>query len=492
PGHACLEGRPDGLKILATSLSDARGIPIPPEGGASKNVWVVGVGLSLAALVLRGIVPPPAAPFLPPAALSIGALVSLGLLGAFGARFEPVDAPVHRDPGVRVLVAVLGLFLGILLSHNDRITSDGVDHFVYLRSLWIDHDLDLANDYAALSPRGHSVDPPTPLGRTGNLHPIGPALVWTPFYLLADGLCRVVGRVPDGQNELYRNAVAIAGLLSGWVGLVFLYRTASLRTGRGAALLATLGVGCGTFLFWYLAFAPTMAHAPGFCAVAVVLFLWLHEEPWGTKRAALLGAAIGAAALMRWTNVLLLVLPAVSLALRLFRGGARREVLQEGAVLLVAAIALFSPQMIVWKLLYGSFLTIPQGPAFLARSPAFGGVLFSPWHGLFSWSPILYLGALGLVLLCRQEPQKGAAILLFLVGLLRVNASAADWWGGAAFGARRFDSALPFLGLGLAWTCTSLARFGRRHPLALPTILAGALVFWNLALAAGYRSGRWD
>jgi hypothetical protein len=447
--------------------------------------WVASVLLLL--LVLKGIAP--ALP-LPPALLSAFALVVWGLLGAVRSRAEP-SRDLFSDPGVRVLVGVLGLFAAILLSRGDRLSSDGYDHFVYLRSLWIDHDLDLANDYAVVSPRGRSVDPPTPIGRTGNVHPVGPAIAWAPLYLLADLLCRLTGHVPDGQNELYRNGVALAGLLYGWLGLLVLYRTCEPRAGRGPALLATLGIATGTFLFFYLVFAPTMAHAPGFGAVALVLALWLRGPQGGWRGAALLGAAIGWASLMRWSNGILLVLPAVELGWRALRGR-WRIALVEGAVVLVAAALIFSPQMIVWKLLYGSFLTIPQGGAFLGRAPAFGGVLFSAWHGLFSWSPLLYLGALGLVPFVLGDPLRGLASLLFLFLLLRVNAATADWWGGAAFGARRFDSALPFLGLGLALALQWLLSVSRRHPLGLPAVLVGAFVAWNLCLAVVFRSGVWD
>src|SRR6185436_8162476 len=148
--------------------------------------------------------------------------------------------------------------------------------FVYLRSLWMDGDLDFANDYARLSPRGASVDAATPLGRTGNLHPVGPALAWSPFYLLADVLARLVGAPADGEGPTYRNAVALASLIYGWLGLVLLYHCARAFTERAAALVSALAIGFGTFLYWYLAFAPTMAHALAFFAAALFLFLWLR------------------------------------------------------------------------------------------------------------------------------------------------------------------------------------------------------------------------
>jgi hypothetical protein len=455
-----------------------------------QGTLVAAALLAAAVLAFRGILPRDAAAWLPVPALA-GGVVALGLAAAWAGRRQHAGAPLARDPGFACLVAVLGLLLATLLGHDFRIESDGVDHYVYLRSLAVDHDLDLANDYALLSPRGRSGDTETPLGRTGNHHPVGPALVWSPFYLVADALSAATGRPRDGLDPPYRNAVSIASLLYGWIGLVLLYDTAR-RFGRAAALLAVLGIAFGTFLYWYLAWAPTMAHAPAFGAAALVVWLWLRPEPESPRRAALLGAACGLAALLRWANVLLALLVIVEALPRLLDRREWPRLLREAAAFSAAALLVFSPQMIVWKLLYGSFLTIPQGPGFVAGKPALGGVLFSPRHGLFSWSPLLYVGLAGLAAFAVRQPLRGLAALAFLAALARVNAGVADWWGGAAFGARRFDGALPLFGLGLALALGALARLARRHPLTLPAALLAGFVAWNLLLAAQWRSGAWD
>jgi len=449
------------------------------------------VFVALAALVLRGIFPPGSLAWLP-ATLLVAAVAGLALAAAFSSRREPASGPLLRDPGFYVLVAALALLLGTLLSHRFRITSDGIDHYVYLRSLWIDRDLDLANDYQAVQPGWEPAEPATPLGRTANVHPVGPALVWAPFYALAEALSALGGRERDGLNPLYKNAVSLASLLYGWMGLVLVYRAAAGRFGRAPALLASLGLGFGTFLYWYLAFAPTMAHAPAFAAAALVVWLWLRAEPRGMRRAVLLGAACGLAALMRPPNALLAILP---LSEALPRLGRRREwprLLAEAAAFAGAAMLVFAPQMLVWWRLYGSPLTVPQGGAFLGNAPAIGGVLFSPRHGLFSWSPLLYLGAAGLLAWLFREPLRAAAALAFLVALTRLNAGVADWWGGAAFGARRFDAALPLLGLGLALALGRLAEAARRRPMVVASACLAAFVAWNLLLARQYRLGVWD
>ncbi len=185
----------------------------------------VGFALLLAVAVVRALLPPAVLPWLPPL-LPCVLLAVFGLGWAWTRRGEAEGEPLRRDPGLGLLVVALAALLAILQSHGYRLTSDGVDHFVYLRSLWVDRDLDLANDYARVSPRGVSVDPPTPLGRTGNLHPVGPAVLWGPFYLAADLLAGAAGLPRDGDGPVYRNAAATASLLWGWLGLVLLFDAA--------------------------------------------------------------------------------------------------------------------------------------------------------------------------------------------------------------------------------------------------------------------------
>lgn len=450
-----------------------------------------------AVVLVRALLPPTSLAWLP-AWLACAALALAGAACAWRFRRASDTAPALRDPGLGVLVVMLALLLSTLLGHDFRLTSDGVDHFVYLRSLWVDGDLDLSNDYARVSPRGASVDALTPLGRTGNLHPVGPALLWSPLYALADVLARVTGRIPDGDGPLYRNAAAVAGLLWGWLGLVLLYDAARRLYGRAPALLATASLAFGTFLYWYLAFAPTMAHAPAFMSCTLVVWHLVRapgEHVPASRRlrhAAWLGLACGLAALVRWPNALVALLPLAVHAPRLLRRAAWPALMREAAVFTLCALLAFVPQLVVWRLLYGSFITIPQGASFLAGAPAIAGVLFSPRHGLFSWSPLLYLGLLGLLPLARRAPALACGGLLLLVALTRLNAGTADWWGGAAFGGRRFDAALPVLGLGLCAACAALAEGVRRRPLAA---VAGALalgVGWNLLLARQYGSGAWD
>ena len=457
---------------------------------AGKLFAILGVAL-VALIVLRAIVPAHIGPG-PRATWWALALVAWGLAAAWRRRREPEPAPLSRDPGVLLLVGVLGLDLAVVFSHPARLVSDGVDHFVYLRSIVIDRDLDLTNDFAIFYPGTPREDLRTPIGRIGNPHALGPAIVWAPFYLFAELLARLLLGASTGASGFHRNAVAVASVIYGWAGLVLLYRALLPLTRRGIALLATLGIGCGTFLYWYLTFEPTMSHGMSFAAAMLVVALWLDQRPPTARRYALFGAACALAALMRWANVLLVLLPAGEWLAFAVRERRWRDLAKTAGAFTAAALLTFSPQMIVWQRLYGSPLTIPQGAGFISQPPGWVAVLFSPDHGLFSWTPILYLGLFGLVVFARRNPWRGAVAFAFLLAFTRVNAGVTDWWGGAAFGARRFDATLPLLGLGLALALDGTARLVERKPLLVAASLVAAFVFWNATLAHETAAGAWS
>ena len=86
-------------------------------------------------------------------------------------------------------------------------------------------------------------------------------------------------------------------------------------------------------------------------------------------------------------------------------------------------------------------------------------VLFSDWHGLFTWTPVVAVAFIGFIPLWKKDRVTTIAAATFLVLSWYVNAAVADWWAGEAFGARRFISCFPILALALAaliewWTPT--------------------------------------
>ncbi|MGH9371936.1 MAG: hypothetical protein ACRD15_10440, partial [Vicinamibacterales bacterium] len=132
--------------------------------------------------------------------------------------------------------------------------------------------------------------------------------------------------------------------------------------------------------------------------------------------------------------------------------------LQYGAACVSAAALTFAPQMLVWQTLYGQPFAIPQGPGFMRwTDPALVQVMFSDYHGLLTWTPVVALGLAGFVPLARRDRLVAAAAIAFFAVSWYVNAAAGDWWAGEAFGARRFVSCFPVLALGFAALIDRLA-----------------------------------
>ena len=146
--------------------------------------------------------------------------------------------------------------------------------------------------------------------------------------------------------------------------------------------------------------------------------------------------------------------------------------------LLIGAAVAFAPQIPVDQVLFGSLLPArPAGQDLQFFPGHYAAVLFSSFHGLFSWSPILLLAVAGFVFV-RERRWQVAFIYAFLLELA-LGGAAPDWFGGYAFGMRRFVSLTPFFAIGLA----ALAqKTGPRVSWAA----VGAFIVWNLLLITNF------
>jgi hypothetical protein len=145
--------------------------------------------------------------------------------------------------------------------------------------------------------------------------------------------------------------------------------------------------------------------------------------------------------------------------------------------------------------------------------PELAGVLFSSWHGLFYWHPVLLPAFAGLVWWTwhsrrSARPSAGSAestgapitnllspitlaplvfsasLLAAAAGTIYINAAWWCWWFAAAFGSRAFDGAL--LGL-MAGHGFLLARSEGRVRRVLLWLSTG-LVVWNIYVFVLFRT----
>jgi hypothetical protein len=370
--------------------------------------------------------------------------------------------------------------------HRDSIVhGDGARLYAYLRSAWFDGDLNTANELNHYFNYPGSREPvpiiTTSTSYAWNHTPVGCAILWSPFFLIGHlSAVRMhdAGHAVavDGYSPPYTLAIALGTHLYCFLGVLLLFLICRRFYSPAASLLAVLTVWLASFLPAYLFLYPSMSHALSFFSVSLFLWLWLRVRDDGRpSRWLLLGCAGGLMALVRTQNCIFFIVPLIGYP-RTTERSAPKELI--GIFLMFAGAALaFVPQAYAWKVTYGKWLTIPQGEGFLHWGrPAVAQVLFSPRHGLFSWTPALMLGAAGLPLFLRREKLLGASLIAALLIQLYLNSIVDDWWAGTGFGARRFDNCLPALGLGAA----ALYEWLRAKRLAwLAVALTGIFILWN-------------
>src|SRR5262245_19557664 len=185
------------------------------------------------------------------------------------------------------LLALVALFALLIPLSTPRVyATDEVQYYVYLRSLRFDGDLDSANDYrrfAELNPKSgidtsllqpNRIRPAT--GRYGNIAPVGSAIMWAPFFLLADALVQIAdalgAHIPaDGFSAPHIYAVCYASALYGLLGLLLSYRLARGYATQFGTTLASATIWLATPLVFYMFVQMPWSHATGFFLVALFL-----------------------------------------------------------------------------------------------------------------------------------------------------------------------------------------------------------------------------
>ncbi len=400
------------------------------------------------------------------------------------------------------------LFLLTLPLANPWVRGDGVGYYAYARALLVQHNLDFTADYqhANTSFREGRLDESgqprtdfrTPTGHLENHFTIGPAILWSPFLLIAHGgvlVARAFGStVPaDGFSAPYRYAMAFGTSLYGFLALFLAFRLAKKFVSERWALFATLAIWGGSSLAVYMYFNPSWSHAHSAFVVAVFFAYWLRtRDDRSIPQWILLGFIAGLMLNVYYANAMLLVLPAAEALLALRdsiqqrRASAIPALLARYAIFSVTLLVCFLPTLLSKKIVYGSLFESGYVPIsrWNWKSANFLQVLFSANHGLFSWTPVLLLSAIGIFLFWRKSSRVGGPVLCAVLAFYYFIASYPDWAGISSFGNRFFVSLTVFFIIGLSVLLQSLAE--KFSSLRSATLASAALlvcfVSWNLGL----------
>jgi hypothetical protein len=419
----------------------------------------------------------------------------------------PADEPRAEKPHAygRWLIVLFLLSLPLV---NPWVRGDGVGYYAYARSLVIDHNLQFEKDWRAANPsfqlarvdsNGNILaDQYTRTGHLDNHFSVGPAMLWAPVLIVVDGAVRVADHFgahirADGYSLPYLLAMALTTAGYGFLGLWLAFCIARKYVGEVWAFIGTLGIWWASSLPVYMYLNPSWSHAQS--AFTVALFLWYWERTRGIRSLGqwiLLGLMAGLMADVYYPNVLVVLAPLIEtiagLRSRAASGAERSDSLRRiasnwiafGAMLIVAML----PTFITREIVYGSPLEsgYPAISTWFWTSPVLLKILFSSDHGMLSWTPILAISILGIVLLWKRDRLLSGSLCAIVLAYYYLIASYVNWDGISSFGNRFFVSLTPVFVIGLATFLSKLGEWlgSNARAWAAAAVLVGLSILWNV------------
>lgn len=347
---------------------------------------------------------------------------------------------------VLVLLAVCAPWFNIV-----RDNADSAGMLAHLHGMFVDADLLYDNEMNALrlTPTFAFV---TSEGVVSNHWPAGATWLQAPGYGL--GLLAARALEPTGLRFNPYGAVPIlavrtlAMLLLAGIARLLARAYAGVAGSSRAGLVAATAWIAGTPLLYYASEAPLRPHVWGFGAMLVFVLAW-RARGWGTpmSRAVVLGVILGLATGIRPQLAPIWLLVAEDA----WHGSSRDRLKRLGAAALAAsAWPLLHLRLQLW--MYGGEL----GGYASQTTHHVRAFLFSPYHGVLTWSPVVLLGVLALGGAVARRERAAWLLLGLFVHQIWLDSGMRDigpyavlgtrtWSGGTSFGARKLLDALPLL-----------------------------------------------
>jgi hypothetical protein len=361
-------------------------------------------------------------------------------------------------------------------------------YYLYLPAQFIYHDLshlafipDILREYNPTTSFYQAFQVPgAPEGTFVMKYTCGLAVLLTPFFWLGHWAAGFWQYPQDGFSAPYQIAIAFGGLFYALLGLAVLRRVLLRYCSDIITTVVLTLLVLGSNYLQYAVFDTAMPHNFLFTLYALLLLCTIswHERPrrW---LAAVIGLLIGLAILIRPSEGVAILLPLLWGVSSL--EAARRKVQLLWArwpdVLLLGGFLFLGvlPQLLYWKWATGNFLVYSyeeQGFNFLR--PHLLQVLFSFRKGWLTYTPLMVLPLLGLLILWRRNRGVAVPLLTYLLINLWIVSAWDIWWYGGSIGQRALVQSYAALSLPLAYLLTWATEARRRTTVGV--VLGAVLV----------------
>lgn len=374
---------------------------------------------------------------------------------------------------------------------------DIISYYAYLPAVFIHQDLNFEFREKDIEKYGEIIWPiRSPIGKNTIITSMGMSILYAPFFFLGHVSALLGPWEADGYSLPYRFALSFSIFFYLIPGFIFLAKILKRYFDEKVAAFTLIAVLLGTNLLYYATDEGPMSHAYNFALITI--FIWttirFYDKP-GLARIILAGALAGLIALIRPTNILVLIIfflwdirswNDMKQRFRFFLKRYYWVLLMAGAFILV-----WVPQMIYWHWATGQIFFFSYGlkhERFYFDNPQIFNILFSYKKGWFVYTPIMLFAIAGMFTL----PQKLKGLILpftiFTFLNIYILSSWWSWWFGGSFGLRAFIDMYGLMTIPLAAFISYT--FHSKKPKKI--ILTGTLVLlilFNLFQTWQYRKG---
>lgn len=319
-------------------------------------------------------------------------------------------------------------------------------------------------------------------GRQVIKYPLGFALIYAPFFFVGHWIAPALGFPQDGFSEPYQWAIILGHcfyvLLGLWMARKVLLHFFSEKM---SALLLFL-LFAGTNFFFTTTIMVGMPHGQLFLFYALILLYTMrwHEKP-STKNSVMLGSAIGLAALIRATEILVIIIPL------LWHVQDRESLKQKWswvkthlksvATVAVVVFLFGSVQLIYYKLSTGHFFIDAYnnaGEGFDFLNPHTIDFLFSARKGWLVYTPLMVFGLFGFWVMYKQHKAQFIALVIFTLMNIYLLSTWTCWWYAESFGQRALVQSYLVLLIPMGYAI----HFVNQQKLGIKSTLFGFLVLF--------------
>ena len=340
---------------------------------------------------------------------------------------------------------------------------DDTGYYAYLRSAFIDGDLDFFNE------RGYAhSDKINSTGYVFNNWQMGQAVLFFPFFLIGHGLAYLYQGLgypitTDGYSPPYYISTAVASVSYLFAGLIFVYLTLRMFAEKNLSRLVMLSTWLASPLIYFSFIRQRMAHTSEFFLASILIFIWIRFRQFRNPiHYLVIGSVLGFLCMTRVINIAFFSLFFMDFFWEFQRQGkanpaeARKTFFILSAALVGGFMITMLPQLYAWYQLNG--VPFPprhmkfagEGLADFNLRPLLENIyalFFSPKWGLFFSMPLAVLGIVGLFLKDNSFGSLRPGLLAYLIGIFGIILLYPE--DSASYGQRHLISALPVFAIGL-------------------------------------------